>query len=433
MTPDQEAGELTRRDLLIRGAGIAGAAGAASLIGGSAIAQAASNLAGPALVKPGKSGIKHVVVLMMENRSFDHFLGWLPKARGVQAGLSYVDENGATFSTAHLTDFQGCAHPDPDHSYDGGRVQFNNGACDGFLKGRNDQYAIGYYTKEDLPFYGNAAPYWTTCDRYFAAVMAPTYPNRFFMHAGQTDRFNNSGPFPTTLPTIWDRLAAAGLTGKYYYVDAPVVALWGSKYLPIAHKIPDFLADCASGDLPEVSFVDPKFIDSGTGTSGDDHPHADIRVGQAFVNQIYEAVKNSPAWENTVFVINYDEWGGFFDHVAPVVGRDANPLARLRGFRVPCIVISPFARRNHVAHRIYDHTSILKMIEWRWSLEPLALRDAHARNIAEVLDFKRPNYDAPSWVVPPAVATACPDADPASYEDFIQIADLAAHAGFAVA
>ena len=122
MTPDQEAAELTRRDLLIRGAGIAGAAGAASMLGGSAIARAATTLAAPALPKPRKSGIEHVVVLMMENRSFDHFLGWLPKARGVQAGLSYVDENGATHRTAHLTDFQGCAHPDPDHSYEGGRI-----------------------------------------------------------------------------------------------------------------------------------------------------------------------------------------------------------------------------------------------------------------------------------------------------------------------
>jgi phospholipase C len=431
MTNDEKA-ELTRRDLLIRGAGIAGAAGAATLLGQSAIARAASNFATPYLPAPADSRIDHIVVLMMENRSFDHFLGWLPKADGRQAGLQYVDELGATHSTAHLTEFQGCDHPDPDHSYEGGRVQYADGACDGFLLGRNDDYANGYYTQDDLPFYGNAAPYWTTCDRYFAAIMAATYPNRFYMHAGQTDRLHNSDPpFPTKLPTIWDRLEDAKLSRKYYYGDIPFVALWGSKYLRISHPFDDFLTDCENGNLPKVSFVDPRFIDAGSGTSGDDHPHADIRVGQSFVNQAYEAITNSPVWKRTVFVITYDEWGGFFDHVPPPMGRDADPAHRLRGFRVPAIVISPLARRHHVAHRVYDHTSILKMIEWRWGLPPLARRDAYARNIAEVLDFQRPRkLDAPSWSVPPVVAEPCPSLDAAEFEDWNYIRDLAVRARF---
>ena len=124
--------------------------------------------------------------------------------------------------------------------------------------------------------------------------MAETYPNRFYQHAAQTDRIHNSTA-TCTLPTIWDRLAAAGLRGRYYYVDAPFTALWGGKYLPISHPYTSFLADCASGDLPELSFVDPKFLDEGTGTSADDHPHADIRAGQSFLNQVYEAVTSSPA------------------------------------------------------------------------------------------------------------------------------------------
>ena len=130
---------------------------------------------GRALAAPAQPPIDHVVVCMMENRSFDHFLGWLPGADGKQAGLSYPDRTGTPQSTYHLTDFQGCGHPDPDHSFDGGRVEYDNGACDGWLRaGNNDAYAIGYYDRADLPFLGNAAPEWTTCDRYFASIMAET-------------------------------------------------------------------------------------------------------------------------------------------------------------------------------------------------------------------------------------------------------------------
>ena len=179
---------------------------------------------------------------MMENRSFDHYLGWLHGADGKQAGLSYVDRDGVTRSTHHLTDYQGCAHPDPDHSFEGGRVQYNGGRCDGWLRsGENDEFAIGYYGQQDLGFYGHAAPYWTTFDRYFSATLAETYPNRFYQHSAQTDRIHNSTDI-ATMPTIWDRLAGKGVSHAYYYVDVPFLALYGTKYLDIARTwaaVPD--------------------------------------------------------------------------------------------------------------------------------------------------------------------------------------------------
>ena len=135
-----------------------------------------------------------------------------------------------------------------------------------------------------------------------------------------------------------------------------------------AGPTPNSCSDCKTGDLPAVSFVDPRFEDEDSGTSGDDHPHGDIRVGERFLADVYEAITSSPAWRNTVFVINFDEWGGFFDHVAPRTAPDVNPAntrARLSGSG---LVISPFARRRYVAHGTYDHTSVLKMIEWRWGL-----------------------------------------------------------------
>lgn len=356
-----------------------------------------------------KSAIKHVVLVMMENRSFDHFLGWMPGTDGRQAGLMYRDKTGASHATYPLApDYQGCGHPDPDHSYAGGRVEYDGGRCDGWLRaGQNDVYAIGYYQQGDLPFLGKAAPAWTTCSRYFAATMAETYPNRIYQHAAQTDRITNTTQI-STLPTIWDRLAAAGLSGRYYFSDVPILALWGTKYLSISRPLAEFLADCAAGTLPEVSFVDPRFLDEQSGTSGDDHPHADIHNGEAFLNLIYEAVVGSPDWKNTVLVINYDEWGGFFDHVPPQFAPDNNPANALRGFRVPCVLLSPFARRSHVARTVFDHTSVLKMIEWRWNLWPLTFRDALANNLAGALDLSEPDVAAPLFaVLPGPFGTPC--------------------------
>jgi phospholipase C len=417
----------TRREVL---AGAVGAAGAIALGAHADAAAAASRLPAPA-----DSGIDHIVVLMMENRSFDHYLGWLPGADGRQSGLTYVDRDGVARRTHHLTDTQGCGHPDPDHSYEGGRVQLNGGRCDGWLRsGENDEFAIGYYTAGDLGFYGQAAPYWTSFDRYFSATMAETYPNRFYQHSAQTDRLHNSTDI-AQMPTIWDRLADKGVSRAYYYVDLPFLALYGPKYLDLARTWTQFQADAATGNLPAVSFLDPKFLDEGSGSSADDHPHADIRAGQSFLDQVYKAITNGPGWSRTALVINYDEWGGFFDHVAPSTAPDATPAAGtgLRGFRTPALMISPRARRNHVAHDVYDHTSVLRMIEWRHGLDPLTPRDAAARNLAEVLDFTRPpDLAAPQWQVPPAVSAPCPPDGVADYTDWRALKQVALAGGWRV-
>ncbi|TMM36163.1 MAG: alkaline phosphatase family protein [Actinobacteria bacterium] len=400
----------TRRQLLLGGASVAGAAALSPLIGtgdGAAAAGARAATVHPDLPAPGASGIDHIVVLCMENRSFDHILGWLPGANGRQAGLAYPDKTGALRPTYHLSTFQGCGHPDPDHSYNGARAEYHNGACDGWLQ-VNDEFSIGYYRQADLPFLGHAAPAWTACDNYYAATLGPTFPNRIYLHSAQTDRLDDSVS-PTSLPTIWDRLGAAGVTRRYYYNDLPFLSLWGLKYVGISHTYSTFLSDAASGNLPAVSYVDPPlFLESVDGLARDDHPHGDIRNGEATMNGVYRAVTRSPAWPRTVLVITFDEWGGFFDHVAPTVAPDVNPaVTGLRGFRVPALVVSPFAQRGAVAHALYDHTSILRMIEWRFGLAPLTPRDAAARNLAEVLDFGAPNVSAPQWTVNSVFALPC--------------------------
>ena len=359
------------------------------------------------LPRPDQSGIKHVIVAMVENRSFDHMLGWLPTADAMQAGLVYHDAAGAPHGTWALApDFQGCGYLEPDHSWEGGRIEYNGGACDGWLLA-NDLFSIGYYRQQDLPFLGRAALDWTVCDRYFSPIMGPTYPNRMYMNCAVTDRLDNSLQ-PSTLPTIWDRLAAAGVSHKYYFSDLPFLSLWGPKYVGITRPYDELLVDCASGELPSVSFVDPRFAGADFGLSGDYHPYGDVRTGERWLYDVYRAVVTSPRWNDCVLVISFDEWGGFFDHVPPPSAPDVDPRFRLRGFRVPALVISPLARRGYIATEVYDHTSVLKMIEWRWGLRPLSARDAAANNLADVLDFSSKNGAAPDYSVPQAISAPCP-------------------------
>lgn len=372
----------------------------------------------PTLPDPRTCGIDHIVVVMMENRSFDHLLGWVPGAEGRQAGLSYTDAAGdlrATHDMGAVGDFQGCGRADPGHSFLDGRRHVNGGAMDGFLHTADpgDTFPIGYYTGEHLPFYAGAAAHFTICDHYHSGILSSTYPNRIYMHCGQTDRTSNTMEI-SALPTIWDRLAQAGITGRYYFSDLPVIALMGPRYLAISRPLPAFMGDAARGELPAVSFVDPHFAIEPLGTSNDDHPMADLRRGQAFLNRIYGALAASPQWARTLLVINYDEWGGFFDHVppptAPVSAEEA-ALGNdgLLGIRVPCVLMGPRARPGSVCQLELDPNAILNLICWRFGLEPLGVRGATSINLAYALDLEGPpRLEAPRFAVPAApMNTVC--------------------------
>ena len=416
--------KVNRRELLKSAALVSGAAlaGASWPLSKKLFAQdVLLNL--PNLPNPESSGIEHIVVVTMENRSFDHFLGWLPNADGKQAGLTYVDSAGVSHATHSLSgDYTGCPGADPDHSYDGARVEYDHGLMDGWLRaGSNDVYSIGYYGEQDIPFYAALARNYTTCDRYFAAILGPTFPNRLFIHAAQTDRLTNSTSI-SSLPTIWDRLASAGVSANYFFSNVPFTALWGAKYLGISRLYADFLVAAASGTLPAVSFVDPRYTVLDDGTGNDDHPHADIREGDLFLYQAFEAVAKGPKWANTVFIVNFDEWGGFFEHVAPpraaapnLVDPDLVKGKALLGCRVPTVVASPFSRGKscddpRVSALVFDHTSVLKLIEWRWGLAPLTARDASSdvANLAYALNFKEPDNSVPSLPQPQAPLIAAP-------------------------
>jgi len=401
---------LTRRRFVATAATAAGTLAGAGTLG--SLARAARSVPA-ALPAPARSGIDHVVVVMMENRSFDHFMGWLPGADGKQAGVTYLDAKGQPHATFPLApDWQGCGYLDPDHSYEGARVEWNSGKCDGWLLPTGDVYPIGYYGQQDLPFLGKAAPAWTMCDRYFASILGPTFPNRIYLHSGVTDRLDDSFN-RVDLPTIWDRLAAKKIPARYYCGNVSFLLLWNNKYASITKTHSQFFADAKKGTLPAVSFIDPNltFVDEGpeSGIWNDDHPHADIRAGEYFLSTIYNAVTRSPLWSRTLLVVTFDEWGGFYDHVPPPSAKDVDPRYEQLGFRVPTLLVSPFARRGAVVHGTYDHTSILRMIEWRWGLKPLSIRDANSPNLATALDFSRRNLAAPAISAPRLVAgAACP-------------------------
>jgi phospholipase C len=415
----------TRRDFLQRTAVTAGLAAGLGLVldPDTVVAEAARRQRQVGLPSPRNLPIDTFVVLMMENRSFDHYLGWLPGADGRQAGLEYTDAHGHTYATHRLIDnYQGCGFLDPDHSWQGGRTELDGGRMDGFLRAKSDVFSIGYYTAEDLPFTPHVAKAFTAFDRFFCSILASTYPNREYMHAAQSygmiDNSTSGAGFPDT--TIFAALSNAGISNRYFYTDIPVSALWGAPGVARSSQVQQYYEQAAAGTLPALSFVDPSFNGEDQGTSGDEHPHGDVRVGQAFIADVVHAFMESPQYERGALFIVYDEWGGFFDHVVPPRVPDLRPSANINndfgqmGFRIPAVVVSPYARRGHVDHTIYGFESILKMIRYRYGIAPLTPRDLYANNIATAFDFESKPLPPPELPSPPDVISAsCSGSSPA--------------------
>ena len=432
LAPDEG---LMRREFLGR---LARTAGVGMALAGSMgmdtlVAEAARRQRHVSVPNPRGWPIDTFVLLMMENRSFDHLLGWMPRADGRQAGLSYADPSGRLVATHALApDFQGCGHASPGHIWQQGRVQFNGGKVDGFLfdGSGNDAYAIGYYRERDQPILARLAQTFTTCDRYFASLLASTNPNRAYAHAAQSYGgkylFTNvpgdgapAEPIPPGFDprtSIEGRLARRHLQGLTFYSDDDYASMWGPTGKSRSRPISDYFTRARRGTLPALSFVDPLLMTlrENAGTSNDDHPYGDVRVGEAFIREVVTAFMKSPQWRRGALFLVFDEWGGFFDHVRPPRVPDARASSDINedfgqmGFRVPAIVISPWARRGHVHHTTFGHESILKMVEQRFALGPLTTRDARANSMVSCFDFRaRPHYE-PLTLPPPQLASSPP-------------------------
>jgi phospholipase C len=369
--------------------------------------------------------VQHIVVLMMENHSFDNHLGAL-RRRGVD-GLRFAADGRATNSNPSTSGTRVYARPAPStcqagypisQSWDASHICWDHGRNDGFAKTCGEQ-AMYYYTRQQLPFYFALADRFPVCDRYFASVMAQTYPNRRFLLAGSA--FGQVGdplpgptdpnPRPWGFGTVFDMLNAYGISWKDYFVDLASAELFPyvveqnpRNVVPIA----EFYADCAAGRLPQVSLVDAEYEEA-----SEENPQ-DVQTGAYYAYRVIDAVMSSPAWPSTALILTFDEHGGYYDHVPPVpaarpddirpdvpAGDTYGDLYSWTGFRVPAVVVSPWARADHVSHTVYDHTSILRLIESKWNLPALSNRDANANAMLDCFDFRRP-----AFLHPPALPAA---------------------------
>ena len=405
--------------------------------------------------------VRHIVVLMMENHSFDNYLGLLGRGDGLPR-----DEAGNPTSHNHTSDGRAVAVHRlsattqqvgvPTQSWEASREQWSGGTNDGFVRSavrqRTDadaSAAMGFWTEQDLPFYHGLARVFPLADRWFSSCLGPTFPNRRFLVAGTahgliSDRISQTFDRPAN-GTIFDLLArhriawmnyhpvshigpmAARLLGIHglrtsrmaggffkerlggwgvvaddaksflqFTGDAYPLGLHG--YLRHVRSVEHFIADTHAGRLPPVSIVDPDFH-----RNSEENPQ-DIQRGEAFAARIINAAMRGPGWPHTLLIWVYDEHGGYYDHVPPPVAvepDDRQPKGPWRydryGFRVPAVIVSPYARPDYVSHVVHDHTSILKLIETKWNLPPLTRRDAQADNLLDSLDLSAP----PAFARPP--------------------------------
>lgn len=366
--------------------------------------------------------IDHVLVLMQENRSFDHYFGKLREAGHAEVaappeGWSNPGPDGGAVPYHHDTAF--CVE-DPTHSWSNSLAQYNNGAMDGFVRTNepHGERAMAYLDGSDLPFYYGLARTFAVGDHYFSSVLGPTWPNRLYLMAGTSFGLTVNGLVSqdtraNPVDNLFRRLDAARVPWRNYAGGGRMVAFfpyYGLTRLETrAHfrDLADLRRDLASGDLPPVSFIEPSYIGNG-GERTDEHPPATPQAGEAFVEGIVRALMASPAWPRTALFFMYDEHGGFADHLAPptACAPDEFPPVNPRGervpgsferlgVRVPFIVVSPYARRGFVSHRVYDHSSVTRFIAARFGLPAMTRRDANATPPMDMFDFANPPFMTP--------------------------------------
>jgi len=376
--------------------------------------------------------VEHIVVLMLENRSFDNMLGHLSldgrnDIDGLRPGLSNEHE-GETFEPFPLPSTVLSA--DPPHGPEQTDDAVNGGQMDGFVREYAQKYpdgdadfrpgdVMGYHTADQVPVYSHLAKQFTVCDRWFCSVPGATWPNRLYAVAGRAPARTNRKPVPIyDEPTVFRHLDEAGATWCWYGHDPGTLrALDGTYRLGHDQNFAyfnrrtlleqrHFLDDAREGTLPNVAWIDPNFVDFQVPfdrtLSNDDHPPSDVRRGQQLVLDVYNAVARGPAWHKSLLLITYDEHGGFFDHVPPPAAEDDREEFRRLGVRVPTLVVSPYVEPASVAPRdcVFDHTSILRSILLRFcrrsdgGVPTMTRRADAARDLWPLLTRDRPR-DAP--------------------------------------
>ena len=387
----------------------------------------------------GPVGITTYVYLMLENRTYDHVFGARSMlegkpGNGLTSTMGNPDINGTVIAPFEPTSMveQLCVGSDPHHGWVASGQQWNAGANDGFLRvhqadfpGKTDP--MEYLTRAQQPVSWALADAYTTCDKWHAAIMGPTLPNRFYWHAATSCGYRSNAVLEnvTTLsvPTIYHRLRDANIEWAYYYGSLPVVSALANFSAP--YNLPgeyigtrvkrfgdsefgegDFFKDAEAGKLPPVVYIDPFFY------LNDDHPPSHPLLAQQLISSIYTALAKSPQWKNCMFVVTYDEHGGFYDHVSPgktmddtstkfPMDEDGKPTTAYMdgtemvhgfdqlGFRVPAMVIGPYVKKGHVSEVEYNHASALKHLGTAFGLEDLNPRMAAANDLSDCIDMER--------------------------------------------
>jgi len=397
----------------------------------------------------GLNKIKHFVFIMQENRSFDSYFGTFPGADGIPAGVCLPDPHGGS-CIAPYHDASAVNRGGP-HDLSNATLDVHNGAMNGFVvegykkkdknqlplcitdrtpcaPGEDPRDVIGWHDAREIPNYWNYASLYVLQDHMFGSLPSFTLPNRLYMLAGQSGGLVSHGladPKSFDFPVITQTLSRHQIDWKYYVTtgskpdprDGHVVSSGATAVqktdefnyynpLPAFPQVQDdpeqrqriqdtaqFYQDAQSGGLPSVSWIEPSEPVS-------EHPSSSVGVGMAYVTGLVNAVMTGPEWDSTAVFITYDEWGGFYDHVAPPPS-DAQGL----GLRVPGLVISPYARQGYVDHQVYSPASWLRIVEQRFDLPALTARDGLANPMLDAFDFNQ----SPR---PPVVLAATPNGSP---------------------
>jgi phospholipase C len=455
---------LTRRTLLRRGGALGAALSLPSLgglldaagAGAAAAVRAPGSLPHPALPAGTVNAampFDHIVVVMMENHSFDNLLGALsqtgqPAADGLTFDAAGVATNSNPYQGAAVTSFiqpDTAQHPSVSQTWADTHVQINGGKMNGFPRSVATDEPMAYYTQEVLPFAYSLARTFTLANRWFCSAPCQTYPNRRFLMAATaygdiaTDTASLEDPAPPN-GTIFDQLSAYGISWRNYFTDLPQTAIIPTiieQHAANISPVAEFHAACATGTLPQVSFVDPEFgalsdigsplaslsqlsLISGIGkdletVGGDEESPQDMYWGEAWAHEIITSVLSSPAWSRTLLIYTYDEHGGYYDHVPPpaaIKPDDIKPVLaagdpaggyNLYGPRVPAIVVSPYSKPNAVTDVVHDHTSVLATIEAKFNLPALTYRDANAATVMDFLDTSHAAFATPPTIAGPSL------------------------------
>ncbi len=341
--------------------------------------------------------IRHVIVVMLENRGFDHLLGKLhdqgqPLTDAIPDDYANPDKTGALVKPFHADTT--CLQNDPGHQSESMKVVLNGGKMDGFVLNAanttptDGHFAVSMYEQTDLPFYYWVAKTWALSDRHFSPMVSGTFGNRVFFMFGDNHGVVDTGisyPDPAS-NSIFRELLNAGFTWGAY-TDDPAGPLsttlaWSPKD-PGVHSVQALYDALDHGTLPNVAFLDANEEEN------DDHPLADLQQGEKFLHDLYTHVVNSPQWGRTAVIWTYDEGGAFFDHVTPPSACQSVPGSpwNSRGVRIPLVVISPWAKRGYVSHVPNDHTAITRFIETIFGLPAMTARDANANAFLDMFDF----------------------------------------------